>query len=147
VPPVPGFYQRLVEAYSSLTLGMKIGLVAAIALLTTAAGMLVIVQLPAEHFVSKPPPDSWWRRHRIVRWLALGVKNALGLVVLPLGIFMMLPLVPGPGLVFVVLGLSLLDFPGKRKLERRLLGRPSIMRFLNDMRANFGKPPFVIGPD
>ena len=83
----------------------------------------------------------------MVRWTLLVLKNALGLVVLPLGIFMSLPLVPGPGLVFVLLGLSLLDFPGKRRLERKLVGRPSVIRFLNDLRANFGKPPFVVEPD
>jgi hypothetical protein len=128
-------------------MGAKVGLIVAIALITTAAGMAVIVRLPAEHFVRKPPPDSWWRRHRIIRWTLLGLKNLLGLLVLPLGIFMTLPLVPGPGLVFVLLGLSLLDFPGKRKLERKIVERPTVIRFLNDLRASFGKPPFVIEPD
>jgi hypothetical protein len=147
VPELPGLYRRVIDAYGGLSLGAKVALIVAIALFTTAVGMVVIVRLPAEHFVRKPPPDSWWRRHRAVRWTALILKNALGLLVLPLGVFMSLPLVPGPGLVFVLLGLSLLDFPGKRVLERKLVGRPSIMRFLNDLRASFGKPPFVVGPD
>jgi hypothetical protein len=145
--PVPELYRRVIEAYGGLSMGAKVGLIVAIALITTAAGMAVIVRLPAEHFIRKPPPDTWWRRHRIVRWTLLVLKNLLGLVVLPLGIFMSLPLVPGPGLVFVLLGLSLLDFPGKRVLERKLVSRPSVMRFLNDLRASFGKAPFVVEPD
>jgi hypothetical protein len=144
---VPELYRRVIDAYSGLSLGAKVALIGIIALVTTAAGMAVIVKLPAEHFLRKPPPNSWWRRHRIVRWTLLVLKNLLGLVVLPLGIFMSLPLVPGPGLVFVVLGLSLLDFPGKRVLERKLVRRPSVMRFLNDLRASFGKAPFVVEPD
>jgi hypothetical protein len=144
---VPELYRRVIDAYGGLSMGTKVGLIVAIALITTAAGMAVIVRLPAEHFVRKPPPDSWWRRHRIIRWTLLGLKNLLGLLVLPLGIFMTLPLVPGPGLVFVLLGLSLLDFPGKRKLERKIVERPTVIRFLNDLRASFGKPPFVIEPD
>lgn len=144
---MPELYRRVIDAYGGLSLGAKVALIVGIALVTTAIGMAAIVRLPAEHFVQKPPPDSWWRRHRIVRWTALGLKNALGLLVLPLGILMALPMVPGPGLVFILLGLSLLDFPGKRKLERKLVGRPSVIRFLNDLRASFGKPPFVIGPD
>jgi hypothetical protein len=103
--------------------------------------------LPADHFVGRPAADTWWRRHRVVRWSALVLKNALGLLIVPLGIFMSLPLVPGPGLVFLVLGLSLLDFPGKKKLERKLVRRPSVMRFLNDLRASFNKAPFVVEPD
>jgi hypothetical protein len=144
---VPELYRRVITAYGGLSLGAKVALIVAIALLTTAAGMAVIVRLPAEHFISKPAPDTWWRRHRAIRWTLLVVKNALGLLVLPLGIFMSLPLVPGPGLVFLLLGLSLLDFPGKKKLERMLVQRRSVMRFLNDLRASFGKPPFVVEPD
>ncbi len=144
---VPELYRRIIDAYGGLSLGAKVALIVLIALVTTAAGMAIIVRLPAEHFVSKPPPDSWWRRHRAIRWTLLVLKNALGLIVLPLGIFMSLPLVPGPGLVFVLLALSLLDFPGKRKLERRLVRRPNVMRFLNDLRASFGRAPFVVEPD
>ena len=140
-------YSRLLQAYGRLSLGAKVGLIAVIALVTTVAGLAVIVRLPAEHFVRRPPPDTWWRRHRLVRWTVLVFKNLLGLLVFPLGVFMALPAVPGPGLVFMLLGLSLLDFPGKRRLERKLLGRPSVMRFLNELRASFGRPPFVVEPD
>ena len=77
----------------------------------------------------------------------LVLKNLLGLIMLPLGIIMSLPLVPGPGLVFMLLGLSLLNFPGKRKAERALIRRPSVTRVLTKMRARFGKPPFDLGPE
>ena len=53
---------------------------------------------------------------------------------------MSLPLVPGPGLVFILLGLSLLDFPGKRALQRRVVTRPFVLRVLNKTRTRFGPP-------
>jgi len=43
-----------------------------------------------------------------------------------------------------LLGISLLDFPGKRNLERRLLGVPSVIRFLNEVRSRFGRAPLVL---
>ena len=144
---MPELYRRLIDVYKGLSLGAKAALIGVIALVTTVAGLAIIVRLPAEHFVSKPDPNSWWRRHRIIRWTLLVLKNLLGLLVLPLGVIMALPMVPGPGLVFVLLGLSLLDFPGKKTLERKLVGRPSVMRFLNDLRASFGRPPFVVERD
>jgi len=61
-----------------------------------------------------------------------------------LGFVMALPLVPGPGLVFMLLGLSLLDFPGKRNAERRILAVPAVIRFLNDVRARFGRAPLAL---
>ncbi len=146
-PNLPEPFGSIVHAYRALSLGAKVSLVVVIALVTTAAGLAVIVRLPAEHFVKRPPPDTWWRRHRIIRWTSLVLKNLLGLLVLPLGVIMAFPMVPGPGLVFILLGLSLLDFPGKRWCERKLINRRSVMRFLNDLRASFGRPPFVVEPD
>lgn len=35
-------------------------------------------------------------------------------------------------------------FPGKNNLERRIFGRPAILRTINSVRAKFGKPPLAI---
>lgn len=141
------FYRRLAEAYGALATWAKVLLIAGLFVVTTVFAMALVVLLPADHFSGAPGgPPPWWRRHPVLRWTFLVLKNALGLIVLPLGIAMALPFVPGPGLVFILIGLSLLDFPGKRRLERALLGRPSVLRFLNDLRGQFGKPPLIIDP-
>ena len=140
------FYRRLAYSYGSLGLAAKVSIVLAITVVTSVFGIIVIVSVPADQFTRMPSLDSWWRKHSIVRWTGLFLKNALGLLVLPMGIVMALPLVPGPGLVFVLIGLSLLDFPGKRRLERLLLERRAVLRFLNDMRARFDKPPLLVPP-
>jgi hypothetical protein len=48
---------------------------------------------------------------------------------------------PGQGLLTIVIGVSLLDFPGKRVLERRLLSRPMVLQAINRLRQRFGRPP------
>jgi hypothetical protein len=65
-------------------------------------------------------------------------------VILLLGIPLILPGVPGPGLVLIVIGVSLLDFPGKRRLEQRVVGRPRVLKAINALRARFGRPPLVV---
>jgi hypothetical protein len=142
---VSGLLRTLVETYNELGIWARVGIVVAIALGTTAAGFTAIVLLPADHFLPRPARDTWWRRHRLVHWTFLLVKNVLGVIILALGVVMLVA--PGPGLVFMLLGLSLLDFPGKRSIERKLVGRPSVMRFLNELRASFKKPPFAIEPE
>jgi hypothetical protein len=137
--------RRLIELYNDLGLVSRVATVVGIAVATTAAGFAAIVWLPADHFLPRPAPDSWWRKHWLMRWTLLFVKNLVGVVVFVMGVVMLVT--PGPGLVFILLGLSLLDFPGKRALERRLVQRPSVMKFLNDLRANFGKPAFLIDPE
>ena len=107
--------------------------------------MAIVLWIPPDHFTSgRREADSSRRRHPIFRWTALAIRNAFGVVLVALGAVMALPLVPGPGLVFILLGFSLTDFPGKRRIERRLLGVPSVIRFLNEVRARFGRAPLVL---
>jgi hypothetical protein len=141
---VISFYRRLVDAYGDMSFTAKALAILGLAVATSALGVLLVVWLPADHFSRLPDPTSGWRRHRVLRWTVLGLKNLVGLLVLPLGILMALPLVPGPGLVFILIGLSLLDFPGKRSLERRLLAIPAVYRFLNEVRHRFNRAPLVL---
>jgi hypothetical protein len=145
---VTEFFRNIAEAYGGLGVTLRIVIIVVIAVVTSVAGVAVLVRLPSNHFLDRtaPPPLTIWRRHPALRITLLVLKNLLGIVVLPLGIVMSLPLVPGPGLVFILLGLSLLDFPGKRALERSLIRRPFVLRMLNNMRFKFGRPPFEV-PD
>jgi hypothetical protein len=144
---VISFYRRLAHAYGDMSFAAKALWVVALALVTSAVGVAIVVWLPADHFSRLPDPTAGWRRHPVLRWTILVAKNLLGILVLPLGIVMALPLVPGPGLVFILIGLSLLDFPGKRSLERRLLAVPAVFRFLNEVRERFHRPPLVLDLD
>ena len=57
-----------------------------------------------------------------------------------LGIVMTLPLVPGPGIVFLLLGVSLVDVPGKRRFQRYLISRPMVLKSVNKLRARWHRP-------
>ena len=85
------------------------------------------------------PEADWRRRHPVVRWAMRGLKNALGVVLLLAGLAMLV--LPGQGLLTLAVALLLLDFPGKRGVERRLLGSPRVLGPVNALRRRFGKPP------
>lgn len=53
---------------------------------------------------------------------------------------------PGQGLVTILAGLLLLDFPGKFKLERALVRQPAVMNALNWIRVRRGRPPLQVPP-
>jgi hypothetical protein len=139
------FYRAVAEAYGRIGVAAKVSIVVGTVLVGTGLAVAIVVLLPADHF--RDPgvraAGALARSHPVLRALGLVVKNLLGAVILPMGILMALPLVPGPGLVFILVGLSLLDFPGKRRLERRLLAVPSVRRFLNEVRHRFGREPLV----
>jgi hypothetical protein len=65
-------------------------------------------------------------------------------VLVGFGIVMSLPGVPGQGVLTILLGVMLLDFPGKRELEAKLVSRPQVYRAVNRLRARYGKPPFLL---
>lgn len=111
---------------------------------STAAVAAVLVRLPADYFRKTGRSDPWAGRNRLLRWAFLIGKNLLGAVLVLGGVVLSLPGVPGPGLVLILVGVSLLSFPGKRRLEQKLVSRPGVFRTVNRLRTWFGKPPLVL---
>jgi len=70
--------------------------------------------------------------------------NVLGVVLVALGIVMSIPGVPGQGILTILLGIMLLDFPGKRDLEHKLVSRPPVFKAINKLRHKFGKPALML---
>jgi len=79
-----------------------------------------------------------------VRVSGLILKNLAGGLLVALGIIMALPGVPGQGLLTALIGLTLLNFPGKTNLERRLISRPAVCKAINSWRARFSRPPLEL---
>src|SRR5262245_20973096 len=106
----------------------------------------VLVALPADYFHENHYAAFLWAdRHPLLRWTAIVAKNLLGVVLVLLGIVMSLPGVPGQGILTILIGIMLLDFPGKRRMERSLVSRPSVRRSIDRLRGRFGKPPLTLG--
>jgi hypothetical protein len=72
------------------------------------------------------------------------LKNVVGIVLLMAGIVMLFT--PGQGILTILLGLSFVDFPGKRGLERRIVGNPVVLDKINSLRARANRPPLEISP-
>lgn len=102
----------------------------------------LLVQLPATYFLESHPQALWADRHPILRWTALILKNLLGVVLVGVGVVMLFT--PGQGVLSILIGVILMSFPGKRRLERQLVGRPRILKTINRLRARFGKDPVVL---
>ncbi|MCA1573007.1 MAG: hypothetical protein LC770_00390, partial [Acidobacteria bacterium] len=79
-----------------------------------------------------------------IRWLAIIGKNLLGVVLVVAGILLSLPGVPGQGILTILLGVMLLDFPGRPRLEHWLVSRPRILRTINKLRHRFSKQALVL---
>ena len=106
--------------------------------LTVFAAPWLVARLPADHFARPPVPAG---RTGPARLALLALRNAAALAAVVLGLVMLV--VPGPGLVTIVVGLSLAEFPGKHALVARLAGSPRVFAALNWLRRRRDRPPFV----
>lgn len=93
----------------------------------------LLVKLPEDYLVS--PPESGQRSHPL-RALAL---NLLGGLLVIAGVLMLV--LPGQGLLTLVAGLMIMDFPGKHRLLVKLLSREGVLKGVNMLRGKVGAPP------
>lgn len=111
--------------------------------LATFVGSLLLVpwlvtRLPADYFTRPYRPTLTEYRHPVVRILLLTGKNLLGVALVLTGIAMLV--LPGQGILTILLGVLFLDFPKKRALETWLVSRRGVFRTINYLRRRVGRP-------
>ena len=133
------------EFWTSLTLS-RVLLGGGLFLLTLGLNFLaifiVIVKIPANYFSAGYTHQFMPGRPWFYRWGAVILKNILGIFLLAIGVVMIIG--PGQGILTILLGLIMLDIPGKRPLEARIIKRPAVRDAINKLRARFDKPPLVL---
>jgi putative transmembrane protein PGPGW len=121
-----------------------VGVSIATFLVTLAAIPVLLTRIPPDYFSKRRPDTPWKHYHPVLRMLALAAKNVLGVILLIAGAIMLLT--PGQGIITMLIGLALIDVPGKRALERWIVGRPRVLAAINRLRARYGHPPLE-GPN
>jgi hypothetical protein len=114
-----------------------LGIFAVTAVLSVAATAWVIVRLPANYFVGDRAPAFWDERRPFLRSFGHLAKNAVGVIVLIAGMAMLFT--PGQGVLTILIGLMLIDFPGKRNLEKRIVRQPKVLAAINAIRRRYGR--------
>lgn len=114
--------------------------------ISVVALAILLIHLPATFFLDRGAGQRATDRRLLLPVLVRVGKNVIGAALIVLGLLLSLPGIPGQGLLTVLVGLVLVDFPGKRRLQRKLLGRPGLRGKINRLRKRFGKPPLVLTP-
>lgn len=128
-------YQGLLEWLAGLSLLMFV--------VTLVVFPLVIIFLPEDYFIRDQRDPAHQKRQHPAVWLTLTIlKNILGVVLIFVGAAMLV--LPGQGLLAMLLGATLVNFPGKYALERRLVTRPAVARTLNKIRKSAGRDQLKI---
>lgn len=95
----------------------------------------ILVALPRDAFVRISRQSAGTAVPRIV-------QKSAGAVLVVLGLFLSLPGIPGPGFVFVILGLAFLGVLEPKTLVRVLFRNARLVKRIDRLRKRFGQPPF-----
>ena len=99
-----------------------------------------IAYIPEDYFLgSRRQPIKWVKNMPTLRFLFLCVKNFFDILLILGGILMLV--LPGQGFLTIVTGLILINYPGKFKLEQKIVSMPSVFKALNWIRIKANKAP------
>lgn len=114
----------------------------AVAFIGSIVGVgIVLTRLP-EDYLNRDCTTESNASHGPIRHLARKViVNFMGITFLLLGIVMLVT--PGQGILSIFVGITLIDFPGKRRLIQRMLARPKVLAAINKLRRKANQPPLA----
>ena len=101
------------------------------------------IRIPSDYFVEKRHE----RRHLRNLGMADAVfaigRNLLGAILVFIGALMLV--LPGQGLLTILVGVMLLDIPGKYVVARWIVTHPPVLQSINWIRRRAGRAPLVLG--
>lgn len=108
----------------------------------------IITQLDKRYFIRRQisavdvsvPTHLKWINSNVTKLVNMA-KMIVGVSFLLIGLVMLV--LPGQGLITILIGISLLPFPGKNKMEKNILSRKSVRSSLNWIRIKANKEPFI----
>lgn len=114
-----------------------------VSLLAIAAVVpLIIIRLPENYFSQPRRKKTEQHPHPILRLFVLFFKNMLGSLFVVAGIIMLF--IPGQGVLTILIGIMLMNFPGKYRIERWLVRNTPVLKPLNWLRKKYHKPPLSL---
>jgi len=108
--------------------------------ISLAAMPFIVARIPVDYFTHHGRHRmSQSLHHPIIELLLVVLKNLPGAVLLIAGVIMLFT--PGQGLLSILFGLMIMNYPGKYRLECWIIRKPLIFSAVNGMREKQGEPP------
>lgn len=120
---------------------------AAISLLTFIVTLfavpVLIIHIPDKYFLHKKRISPGNPKVAIgFRFVFRILKNILGVIFVLTGLILLF--LPGQGLLSILIGVMLMNFPGKYKVERAIIKQEKVLSTINWLRAKAQRPPLQV---
>ena len=129
------------DAWVAWVFGFSILTLAASAILVP----VLVRRMPADYFLEhRPLTENIQARHPVWTLLLKVLKSLVGALLVVAGLIMLL--IPGQGILTILGGLILMDFPCKKSLELRLIRLPPIWKAIHWIRHRAGREDLLLPP-
>ncbi len=103
----------------------------------------MLIQLPSDYFAHEERETCLWKGDSaLIKSFLIIFKNILGAILLIAGIAMLF--LPGQGILTIIGGLSLMNFPYKYNVEKWVINKPIVLKTFNLIRKKAKKEPFIL---
>ena len=112
-------------------------------LVTLFAVPILIIRIPEKYFLHKKRISHSNPKGVIgFRLVSRILKNILGIFFVLTGLILLF--LPGQGLLSILIGVMLMNFPGKYKVERAIIRQQKVLSTTNWLRAKAHRPPLRV---
>ena len=120
-----------------------LGWIGVISLLVFSLSLLslpwLVAMIPEDYFLSQKRKRTILENEGFGTWFVIFIlKNSIGLLLVTGGVLMLF--LPGQGVLTIIAGLVMTDYPGKFELERRIVSNKKILEKLNWLRNKANQP-------
>ncbi len=98
----------------------------------------LLLKMPADYFVTRRKPDV---ERGVLAWTVWLARNGLAAILILAGAIMLI--LPGQGLLTILVGLAVSTWAGKYRLERAIIRVPMVYRSVNWIRRMYNRPPVI----
>ena len=103
----------------------------------------LVAKIPEDYFLPCERKRVLLKNEFFGTWIIIFIlKNLIGLLLLICGLLMLV--LPGQGVLTIIAGLVMTDYPGKYKLERRIVSNKTVLEKLNWLRTKANQPKLRI---
>ena len=103
----------------------------------------LVAMIPEDYFLSQKRKRAILKNEVFGTWIVIFIlKNSIGLLLITGGVLMLF--LPGQGVLTIIAGLIMTDYPGKFELERRIVSNKKILEKLNWLRDKTNQPSLKI---
>ena len=101
----------------------------------------IISKMPTDYFTQhRRRVEKRHEQHPVAALITFILRNFIGFSLFMAGVAMLV--LPRQGIITILIGILIMDFPRKHKVVDYLVCRPKVIQLLNWIRKKEKKPPF-----